>query len=152
MIDNFRLDIVVFYAGDGAGVTVYIMDTGIRETHQEFGGRARREGDVQGDGWNVRQKWHFFYFRLSSNDMLYDEYVILSPWSTPAPTHIESRSTYARSPSSIPYFGKKIYPLSRVLDSNYWLLKNNDNNTNFRVFRFSRIIFPRETPENTPFP
>ncbi len=28
------------YSGNGAGVTAYIVDTGLRTTHQEFGGRA----------------------------------------------------------------------------------------------------------------
>ncbi|XP_030836743.1 uncharacterized protein LOC115922275 [Strongylocentrotus purpuratus] len=40
--------------GDGAGVTVYVLDTGIRETHEDFdGGRARRDPmDFVDDGWN----------------------------------------------------------------------------------------------------
>lgn len=29
------------YLGDGAGVTLYVIDTGVRTTHQDFGGRAR---------------------------------------------------------------------------------------------------------------
>ncbi|MBJ7330349.1 MAG: S8 family peptidase [Solirubrobacteraceae bacterium] len=32
----------------GAGVTAYVIDTGIRETHVEFGGRARRGFDALG--------------------------------------------------------------------------------------------------------
>ena len=41
-IDQARLplDGRYTYATDGAGVTVYILDTGIRTDHQEFGGRA----------------------------------------------------------------------------------------------------------------
>lgn len=34
------LDATYAYAGTGAGVNVYIIDTGIRTTHVEFGGRA----------------------------------------------------------------------------------------------------------------
>ena len=40
------------YSGSGAGVHVYILDTGIRTTHQEFGGRASVAYDVIGDGQN----------------------------------------------------------------------------------------------------
>jgi subtilisin family serine protease len=40
------------YSGSGAGVHVYILDTGIRITHQEFGGRASVAYDVIGDGQN----------------------------------------------------------------------------------------------------
>jgi hypothetical protein len=36
----------------GLGVTVYVLDTGIRTTHQEFGGRAYVGADFIGDGWN----------------------------------------------------------------------------------------------------
>ncbi|XP_071498281.1 aqualysin-1-like [Diadema antillarum] len=41
--------------GDGTGVTVYVLDTGIRDTHVEFGqdGRAvKAEADFVGDGRN----------------------------------------------------------------------------------------------------
>jgi subtilisin family serine protease len=36
------------YSGTGAGVSVYILDTGIRFTHQEFGGRAKFAYDALG--------------------------------------------------------------------------------------------------------
>jgi len=36
--------------GDGNGVTAYVIDTGIRTTHHEFGGRARNGYDGVGDG------------------------------------------------------------------------------------------------------
>lgn len=45
-------DSIYNYAGAGAGVHVYILDTGIRTTHQEFGGRASVAYDVIGDGQN----------------------------------------------------------------------------------------------------
>src|SRR5438552_18527790 len=32
-------------SGDGAGVHAYVIDTGVRRTHQEFGGRADWVGD-----------------------------------------------------------------------------------------------------------
>jgi len=35
------------YPGDGAGVTAYVVDTGIRYTHTEFGGRAVKGIDTQ---------------------------------------------------------------------------------------------------------
>ena len=38
------------YAGNGAGVNVYVIDSGIRFTHQEFGGRAAFAFDNVGDG------------------------------------------------------------------------------------------------------
>jgi len=37
---------------DGAGVRVYVLDTGIRPTHNEFGGRATIGADFIGDGQN----------------------------------------------------------------------------------------------------
>ena len=40
------------YASDGAGVNAYIVDGGIRLTHQEFGGRAVFAYDNVGDGRN----------------------------------------------------------------------------------------------------
>ncbi|MGW6568061.1 S8 family peptidase [Streptomyces sp. NPDC054975] len=36
--------------GDGAGVTAYVIDTGIDYGHEEFGGRARAGFDAVGDG------------------------------------------------------------------------------------------------------
>ena len=38
------------YAPTGAGVRVYILDTGIRTSHQDFGGRAVSGRDFVGDG------------------------------------------------------------------------------------------------------
>ena len=38
------------YAATGSGVNVYIIDTGIRTTHVEFGGRASSVFDAIGDG------------------------------------------------------------------------------------------------------
>jgi len=40
------------YNQTGAGVTAYIIDTGILPTHQEFGGRASVGTDLVGDGRN----------------------------------------------------------------------------------------------------
>ena len=40
------------YSTTGAGVHAYIIDTGVRTTHQEFGGRAINSVDVTGDGQN----------------------------------------------------------------------------------------------------
>ncbi|HEX9919820.1 MAG TPA: S8 family peptidase, partial [Pyrinomonadaceae bacterium] len=40
------------YASDGAGVNAYVIDSGIRMTHQEFGGRALLGHDNVGDGRN----------------------------------------------------------------------------------------------------
>jgi subtilisin family serine protease len=40
------------YSGTGAGVHVYIIDTGIRTTHVDFGGRASVAYDNVGDGQN----------------------------------------------------------------------------------------------------
>jgi len=40
------------YQSDGAGVHAYILDTGIRAGHQEFGGRASVGYDAIGDGQN----------------------------------------------------------------------------------------------------
>lgn len=38
------------YGGTGAGVTIYIVDSGIRTTHQQFGGRAYVGADFINDG------------------------------------------------------------------------------------------------------
>lgn len=40
------------YGATGAGVTAYVLDTGIRPTHQQFGGRASVGYDAIGDGQN----------------------------------------------------------------------------------------------------
>jgi hypothetical protein len=40
------------YNNTGSGVSVYVIDTGIRRTHQEFGGRAFIAADFVGDGQN----------------------------------------------------------------------------------------------------
>ena len=40
------------YSATGSGVHAYILDTGIRTTHQEFGGRALNSVDVTNDGQN----------------------------------------------------------------------------------------------------
>lgn len=40
------------YNFTGAGVTAYIIDTGILATHNEFSGRASVGYDAVGDGWN----------------------------------------------------------------------------------------------------
>jgi subtilisin family serine protease len=40
------------YASTGSGVTVYVIDTGIRVSHAEFGGRASIGRDTVGDGQN----------------------------------------------------------------------------------------------------
>jgi subtilisin family serine protease len=45
-------DTIYDYSGSGSGVHVYIIDTGIRVTHIEFGGRASIAYDNVGDGQN----------------------------------------------------------------------------------------------------
>jgi subtilisin family serine protease len=49
---NMPWDTIYDYSAMGAGVHVYILDTGIRVTHQEFGGRASVAYDAIGDGQN----------------------------------------------------------------------------------------------------
>ncbi len=51
---NLPLDGLYHWDTDGAGVDAYILDTGIRTTHADFGGRAWRdaEADFIGDGQN----------------------------------------------------------------------------------------------------
>jgi subtilisin family serine protease len=41
------------YTTTGAGVNVYVIDTGIRRTHTQFGGRAAVGFDAVGDGQNT---------------------------------------------------------------------------------------------------
>ena len=47
---SLPLDTNYNYSGTGAGAHVYIIDTGIRTTHQEFGGRANVVFDAINDG------------------------------------------------------------------------------------------------------
>lgn len=47
------------YPNNGAGVNVYIIDTGIRRTHSEFGGRVVAAFDGVGDGYGADGcHWH----------------------------------------------------------------------------------------------
>jgi aqualysin 1 len=46
------LDSAYNYTPTGAGVRAYIIDTGIRRTHSQFGGRAYAGYDAMGDGQN----------------------------------------------------------------------------------------------------
>ncbi|NBB74721.1 MAG: S8 family serine peptidase [Bacteroidetes bacterium] len=46
------LDGTYEYGATGAGVTAYILDTGIRTSHSDFGGRASVGYDAVGDGQN----------------------------------------------------------------------------------------------------
>jgi subtilisin family serine protease len=49
---NLPLNQVYSYTTTGAGVNAYIIDTGIRVTHNQFGGRASVAFDAIGDGRN----------------------------------------------------------------------------------------------------
>ncbi len=53
-IDQRSLPLTAQYNFDrtGAGVSVYVLDTGIRPTHQDFGGRASIAFDAVNDGQN----------------------------------------------------------------------------------------------------
>jgi subtilisin family serine protease len=50
---DLPLNGVYSYTATGAGVNVYIIDTGIRRTHTQFGGRASAAFDAVGDGQNT---------------------------------------------------------------------------------------------------
>jgi subtilisin family serine protease len=47
---SLPMDAAYTYDNDGTGVHAYVIDTGIRTTHSEFGGRAFFEIDFIGDG------------------------------------------------------------------------------------------------------
>jgi len=49
---NLPLNGTYQYTDTGAGVTAYVIDTGIRTSHSEFGGRASIGADTVGDGQN----------------------------------------------------------------------------------------------------
>ncbi len=53
-LDSTGLDDVYQYSTTGAGVTAYIIDTGIRITHHDFGGRASTGADFVDDGHEGR--------------------------------------------------------------------------------------------------
>ena len=50
---NLPLNQTYSYTTNGTGVNVYIIDTGIRRTHQQFAGRALVGFDAIGDGQNT---------------------------------------------------------------------------------------------------
>jgi subtilisin family serine protease len=50
---NLPLNQTYSYTTNGTGVNVYIIDTGIRRTHQQFAGRAFVGFDAIGDGQNT---------------------------------------------------------------------------------------------------
>jgi aqualysin 1 len=50
---DLPLNAVYSYTATGSGVNVYIIDTGIRRTHTQFGGRAFVGFDAVGDGGNT---------------------------------------------------------------------------------------------------
>ncbi|NXY98884.1 S8 family peptidase [Streptomyces sp. BR123] len=50
--EQLPLDNAFTVQGNGAGVTAYILDTGIDFAHSEFGGRAKAGFDAVGDGRN----------------------------------------------------------------------------------------------------
>ena len=49
---DLPLDSSYTFDFDGTGVHAYVIDTGIRDTHNDFGGRASRDFDAVGDGQN----------------------------------------------------------------------------------------------------
>ena len=49
---NLPLNTTFDYEQDGTGAHIYILDTGIRITHEDFGGRASVAFDALGDGQN----------------------------------------------------------------------------------------------------
>jgi subtilisin family serine protease len=55
---NLPLDNKYSYTSDGTGVTAYVIDTGIRTTHQTFGGRASWGTNTTGDGNNTDCNGH----------------------------------------------------------------------------------------------
>lgn len=54
---NLPLDASYTWDFNGSGVNVYVIDTGIRFTHTEFGGRALPGADFIGDGQNGNDCW-----------------------------------------------------------------------------------------------
>ncbi|HEY0448512.1 S8 family peptidase [Actinophytocola sp.] len=55
---NLPLDSKYTYTTTASGVTAYVIDTGIRTTHQEFGGRAVWGTNTTGDGNNTDCNGH----------------------------------------------------------------------------------------------
>ena len=43
--------------GDGEGVNVYVIDTGIRVSHEDFQGRAKAAYDVFGEDVSIFKPW-----------------------------------------------------------------------------------------------
>ncbi|MFC6089714.1 S8 family peptidase [Saccharothrix lopnurensis] len=55
---DLPLDSSYTYPNDGTGVTAYIIDTGIRTSHQDFGGQASWGTNTTGDGNNTDCNGH----------------------------------------------------------------------------------------------
>ncbi len=55
---DLPLDSSYTYPNSGSGVTAYVIDTGIRTTHQQFGGRASWGTNTTGDGNNTDCNGH----------------------------------------------------------------------------------------------
>ncbi|MFI7672136.1 S8 family peptidase [Actinophytocola sp. NPDC049390] len=55
---DLPLDSGYTYPNSGAGVTAYVIDTGIRTTHSDFGGRASWGTNTTGDGNNTDCNGH----------------------------------------------------------------------------------------------
>ena len=60
---SLPLSLKFTYTSDGTGVTIYVLDTGIRKTHRQFAGRADyiengAKGDFVGDGYGWAEDCH----------------------------------------------------------------------------------------------
>lgn len=60
---NLPLNSQFIYGSSGSGITIYVLDTGVRKTHQQFGGRADyiangANGDFVGDGYGSAEDCH----------------------------------------------------------------------------------------------
>ncbi|HEX8903654.1 MAG TPA: S8 family serine peptidase, partial [Longimicrobiaceae bacterium] len=60
---NLPLNSQFTYTSNGTGVTIYVLDTGVRKTHRQFAGRADyvengAKGDFVGDGYGSAEDCH----------------------------------------------------------------------------------------------
>lgn len=73
---------IFLFADDGAGVEIWVLDTGVRATHNDFGGRAKQEEDfVNKNWWGVRSVLHTEHWTPSYTEHCFEQHMACSKFS-----------------------------------------------------------------------